>query len=258
VIALKLGFRAFDPHELLVHFLAERAGVYTELGLDVSLVDLRAGDRPHDAAVACGSALFAALDGAPIRIRLIASRAPLFWLYGHRSELADARIAGYPPGTPPARFLAFALPESATLLSARDDAARLALLRSGAADCALLSSATPPSRLMDIEPLFCLADRVAVPTTGVAARVGEGPGVDRLVQAHRLALGALAADPALARATARDAFEFDEDEAAWAVSVARHYFTDDGRVPATYIESALSIVGATASPYGPEALSPPT
>jgi hypothetical protein len=257
VTALRVGFRAFDPHELLVHFVAERAGAYTEFGLDVTLVDLRAGDRPHDAAVACGAALFAALDGAPIQVLLIASAAPLFWLYGRRRQLAGARIASYPPGAPPARFLTLALGETATLLPARDDAARLALLDSGAADCALLSSATPPSHVADTEQLFCLGDRVPVPTTGVAAPLGHRPEVDRLVQAHRLALRLLATDPALARATARDAFAFDEGEAAWAVSAARRYFTGDGRVPAAYIEAALAIVGAAASPYAPQAVSPP-
>jgi hypothetical protein len=62
--------------------------------------------------------------------------------------------------------------------------------------------------------------------------------------------------PALALATAREAFAFGDGDAGWAVSAARRCFTDDGRVSAAHIESALATVGATASPYAPGATSP--
>jgi hypothetical protein len=244
---VRLGFRAYDPHELLTHFVAERAGLYGTL--EVKLVDLRRGEQPHDATVACGSALFAALAGAPIRVLLIAATAPMFWLYGR-----GARIATYPPNAPPARFLELALAgEKVTYIPARDDAARLALVRSGEADSALLSSATPPSRV-PLEERFCLAERVPVPSTGVAARDEPDARAHRLVEAHRGALALIASDEAFARETAQAAFGFDEPEANWAVAGARRWFSADGRVPGDYLSAAVRTVGGEgAEPYAPDA-----
>jgi hypothetical protein len=249
---VRLGFRAYDPHELLVHFVAERAGLYG--GLRVTLVDLRRGEQSHDATVACGAALFAALAGAPVRILLIAARAPMFWLYG-----AGSRIATYPPNSPPARFLELALAgeDDATFISAPDDSARLTLVRSGEAGSALLSSATPPSRLPGgLEARFCVGDRVPVPSTGIAVSGGDDGEAGRLVEAHRRALTLIASDQTLASETAQAAFGFDESEAAWAVAVARRYFSSDGRLPAAYLSTALRTVsGEGLSPYAPGAVS---
>lgn len=36
----RLGFKAFDPHELLCHFLAEHSGYYRDAGLQVELSDI--------------------------------------------------------------------------------------------------------------------------------------------------------------------------------------------------------------------------
>lgn len=250
---LRLAFRAFDPHELLVHFIAEREGIYRHLEVEVELVDLRGGESPHDATVACGAALFAALEGASIRIQLVASRAPMFWLYRARSaanaDPASGRIATYPPGAPPGRFLELVVGAGATFVGSRDDQARLALIRSDQTDFALLSSATPPSRVDDLEAVFCLADRVPVPTTGVAADPQLAPRLGPLLEAHRRSLEILAAHPARAVAACREAFGFAVAEAEWAVAAAHRYFTTDGRVCARYIGSALSTVGATSSPY---------
>jgi hypothetical protein len=264
VTSVRLGFRAFDPHELLVHFVAERAGLYGEAALEVELVDLRASEAPCDASCACGAALFQALEGAPVEILAIASAAPLFWLYGRgpelrRSGFAGARIASYPTSAPPARFLKLALEEGARFVSARDDAARLALVAQGEADCVLLSSATPPERVPDgLASLFCLADRLPVPSTGVAAPRPHHPAVDRLVDAHRRALAQLARDPPLGQATVREAFGFSESEATWALEQTARYFTADGRVPAARIEVALRAVAASRSPYAAGTIRHPT
>ncbi len=253
---VRLGFRAFDPHELLVHFVAERGELYRQVGVDIELVDLRAGERPHDATCACGTALFQALEGAPVEILLVASAAPLFWLYGRGPTLDGARIATYPPSAPPARFLQLALDGRATLVPARDDGERLALVSSGEADCALLSSATPPARLPDrLAPLLCLADRIPVPSTGIAAPRDHDPAVERLVEAHRRALVLMAGDRALGQATARAAFRFSEEEAAWVLDAVTRHFTPDGRVAAAYLDAALRTVGASRSPYAEGAIS---
>jgi hypothetical protein len=255
---VRLGFRAFDPHELLVHFVAERAGLYRDAEVAVKLVDLRAGDRPHDATCACGTALFQALEGAPVEILLVASTAPLFWLYGRGSQLEGVRIATYPPGVPPARFLELVLAGRSTFVPARDDAARLALVSEGAADCALVSSATPPPRLPDgLTQLLCLADRISVPSTGIAAPRGADPVVERLVEAHRRALAGLSRDRALGVGTVRDTFGFSDDEAAWVLDAVARHFTADGRVPAPYIDTALRTVAASRSPYAAATISMP-
>jgi len=254
---MRLGFRARDPHELLVHFVAGRAGLYREAELEVELVDLRAGERPYDATCACGTALFQALAGRPVEILLIASPAPLFWLYGRRgADLDGAPIATYPPAAPPARFLALALALSpalgarATFMPAGDDAARLALIRSGEADAVLLSSATPPPRVPgDLALLFCVADRIRVPTTGVAAARERDPAVERLVEAHRRALALLASKPQIGGDALREAFGFSNEETAWALNHVVSRLTAGGRVPAAYIDAALRTVGASRSPY---------
>jgi hypothetical protein len=256
---LRLGFRAFDPHELLVHFVAERAGLYRNVEVDVQLVDLRAGERPHDATCACGTALFQALEGAPIEIVVIASKAPLFWLYGRGSQINEARIAAYPPGAPPARFLELALDGPATFVPARDDATRLALASQGEADCALVSSATPPGRVpTGLTGIFCLADRIRVPSTGIAVPRERDQAVEQLVEAHRRALALLASDRGFGCGVARDAFGFGDAEAAWVRDAVARHCTTDGRVPQTYIDAALRTVGGSRSPYAPAVTSAPT
>ncbi len=251
---LRVGFRAFDPHELLLHFIAERTGAYRALGLEVELVDLRRGDAPHDASVACGSALIEALAGAAVRIVFIASAAPLFWLYGREPGGGCGRVATYPPGAPPGEFLALALGRGARLVAAPSDAARLELLRAGEADCALLSSATPPSRLGDLTLRFCLAERVPVLTTGIATSEGAELALRPLVEAHRSALASLRAGAPSATAAAETAFAFTRVEAERVVAAARRHFSVDGRVPAAYAAAAVSLLGGAVSPYAPQAL----
>jgi hypothetical protein len=256
VNALSVGFRAFDPHELLVHFIAQREGVYRQLEIEVELVDLRPGERPHDATVACGAALYSALAGTPTTILLIASRGPLFWLYGPEGAVVGGtqRVATYPAGAPPGRFLKLAIGDEATFLPARDDRARIAMVRSGEAQLGLLSSATPPSRVDDLEPLLCLADRLRIPTTGIAANPRDELLLEPLVEAHRRALRLIAANPQLAAAACDEAFGFDGQEAAWAAALAQRYFTADGRVGKDQVDAALASVGGTRSPYASSAV----
>jgi hypothetical protein len=261
---VRLGFRAFDPHELLVHFVAERAELYQRAEVEVELVDLRAAEAPHDASCACGAALLQALEGAPVEILLVASAAPLFWLYCRDSAVdrvgrVGFRVATYPPGAPPARFLELALDGGAKFIPAQDDAARLALVADGEADGALLSTGTPRARVPDcLRPLFCLAERVPVPSTGIAAPRQRDRSVERLVEAHRQALALLARDPPSARTVARETFGFSNAEATWALEQTRHYFTADGRLSPVEIEAALRTVGASRSPYAAGAVRNPT
>ena len=60
---VECGIKAFDVHELLCHFVAQRGGFYAVAGLDVRLVDttFTPDERLPDAdyfQVACGAAYF--------------------------------------------------------------------------------------------------------------------------------------------------------------------------------------------------------
>lgn len=182
-----LGFRAFDPHELLAHAVAERLGAWRERDLEVELRDISAVPDaeldPGVMQVSCGSALLSRLRGEPWRVVLATVDRPLFWLCARSggpasvTDLAGSRIASFPAPSPPAVLLRAALrrrgldPDAdLSLEPTRDDAARLGLLASGDAAAALISSATPPSRLRrrEAEPLLWLGEELRVPTTGLA------------------------------------------------------------------------------------------
>ena len=143
--SVTLGFKAFDPHELLPCFVAREAGLFRDL--QVSLVDISFygdHDLPRDCFQAsCGAALASAVQGFPQRVLVIATDRPMFWLYsepGIRSAdgLKGKKLAGYPPETPPAKLTRMVLnrlgldPENdLALLPARDDVSRSGLLRTG-------------------------------------------------------------------------------------------------------------------------------
>lgn len=115
--AVTLAFKAFDPHELLVHAIALRAGLYARAGLVPRLLDTSTtpqADLDRQAVlVACGSALLANAgrenpEAGP-GVVLAACTIPMFWLCavdgGPSTVEPGARIAGFPPPTPLAAFL---------------------------------------------------------------------------------------------------------------------------------------------------------
>ena len=92
-----------------------------------------------------------------------------------RAELGGARIASYPPATPPTVFLRALLrrrgldpDRDVRLEPCRDDAARLGLLRAGEVAGAVLSSALPPD--LGFPRVAFFGDELHVPTTGLALR----------------------------------------------------------------------------------------
>ncbi len=100
------GIRAFDPHELLCHAVADRHGFYADEGLTVGLRDTSFtpdADLPATSyfQVACGAAALGRKAGHPWKVVLAGVDRPMFWVYGTASSLVGARIAGYPPGSPP-------------------------------------------------------------------------------------------------------------------------------------------------------------
>jgi hypothetical protein len=246
-LRLELGFRAFDPHELLAHVLAVRLGLYRDEGVQVELRDLTFG--PADAVqVSCGSALLARLRGAPITVHLVASRAPLFWLVG-RAPLpaAGGRVASYPEGSPAALFAASLLPR-AHLLPARDDAARIALVLTGDADGAVLSSAEPESRLAahGLVRLRAFADEVPVPTTGLAVpqSLAADEGVAAAARAQRRALAALHERAHDVEEALIETFRYDRDSARTATRELVMWFTAGGRIDRGTAERAIAFGAA--------------
>ena len=182
---IECGIKAFDIHELLCHFVAERSGFYAAAGLDVRLVDttFTPDERLPDAdyfQVACGAAYFSRT--VPFGIFLAAVTRPMFWLYGSVGttaveQLAGKQIATYPSLAPPYWFNRIALrnhgldPDNdVELKPARDDAIRLGLLREGAVDAALISSAISPVAIqrLGLNTLTLLGDEIRFVTSGIA------------------------------------------------------------------------------------------
>lgn len=183
--SITLGFRAFDPHELLIHFIARELGFYRENGLQVTLRDLtfvpdEAPDPPFTAA--CGSALMGWANGIRRRVVFVATDYPMFWLHARREikevrQLKGRKVASYPAATPPEKFHRAILqkhgldPERDVVIQAvRDDLARFGLLKAGDVDAAVVSSAIPPPKVQSagFETLLFFGDEIRVPTTGLA------------------------------------------------------------------------------------------
>jgi hypothetical protein len=253
-VRLELGFRAFDPHELLAHALAARLGHYREEGVEVELRDLTFG--PDEAAqVSCGSALLARLQGVPLTVVLVAARAPMFWLVGRGSlPRSGGRVASYPEGSPPALFADSLLPR-ARLLPARDDAARIGLVLSGDADGAVVSSAEPPARLAEhgLARLLAFADELAVPTTGLAVptALADDDAVRAAARAQRRALAALHSQPNHVEATLVDVFRYDRRSAQIAARELTSWFTAGGRVDRRTATRAVQLAASAAGVPSP-------
>ena len=250
MIPVRLGFRAFDPHELLCHFVAEASGAYEAGSLRPHLVDLTFLPQvpPDVFEVACGSALLAHLQGRKRHIVLEAARGPLFWLFG-AGDGADASatlggtVASYPLGSPPDVLLRLFLrvegvdPDSAvTFVPIRDDAARLGLLRAGEVTAALVSSAVPPPRVRHsgFSRLGCLADRLTVPTSGLAVDPGmftrQKDVVLSVALAHRHSLAVIQNEPEVVASVLREIFGHTDAEAEEMVGVYQATMSPDGIV----------------------------
>ena len=216
---ITIGFRAFDPHELLIYFLAVNLGHYKQNGLTPELKDVALttdDDELYHSVeylVACGSALMGALKGIHWKIVFVATENPMFWVYGNQEisslqELRGKKIAGYPLNTPPGRFLRIILRKNGidpdrdlTIESVHDDLSRLGLLRSGQADHAVLSSAMPPPKIqkLGLKMNLFFGEHLKIPSAGLAVReelVQENPDQVRgVIRAHNLALNAVSEFP---------------------------------------------------------------
>ncbi len=264
--AITLGFKAFDAHELLCHFVADETGRYRQEGIEVELADITfvADDAlPADwFQASCGAALTSAVRGLDQRVLFVAVDRPMFWLWTREpvaglDELRGQELATFPPQAPPhnlARviFRRAGIDPDTELRArpARDDVARLGLLRSGSVAAAVISSALSPARLrsLGLHDACFFGDALRLPTTGLATsgrNLDASPALAATLAAiHRESLGVIHDDPELTAAVLRDRFDV---EPAFADATARLFsraFTRDGRTTEAIAVGAIEAIAS--------------
>lgn len=267
--SVTLGFKAFDPHELLCHFVAVEAGLYKSKALKVELVDITfipEADLPSPwFQASCGAALASAVKGIPQRVVLVAVDKPMFWLYARPGissigELRNQRIATFPAIAPPHHLANIIMSRAGldvasevTLRSARDDVARLGLLKSGHVDAAIISSSVAPAKLtaLGFNTLCLFGDQIRIPTTGLAidqSYLDQEPEITRLlVDAHKESLKVIHHDLALVGRVLRDWFEVAPEHLEATARLYQSCYTPDGN---TTPEIAQGAVNALAKSLG--------
>ena len=262
---VECGIKAFDVHELLCHFVAQRDGFYAAAGLDVRLVDttFTPDEKLPDAnyfQVACGAAVFS--RSVRFRIFLAAVTRPMFWLYGTAGtdsveQLAGKRIATYPALAPPYWFNRIALrnhgldPDNdVELKPARDDAIRLGLLREGAVDAALISSAISPVAIqqLGLNTLTLVGDEIRFVTSGIATTekiAQEDPDlVEGLVNAYRRSLAVIHHSPAEIYPILADVMGVPDEVAEKTYELILPCYTADGYIDPETLQAGLNTLSA--------------
>jgi ABC-type nitrate/sulfonate/bicarbonate transport system substrate-binding protein len=215
---VRLIHRSVSIHELLLHRVCERAGLYADAGLDVVVEDGAGANwrslsaRPDAATVAVGGVVAEWLRGDRAwQIHFIATVRPLIWVVGarrpirHVDDLVGCRIATPPMSDMPSVFLCLvverhgrAVGRDVQFVEAQRRSDRRRLLGRGEADAALLGPEGLALQGGPADALY-LGEYVEYPTVGVAARPGLDPDVSAaLAAAHRDALRMIKSDPALA------------------------------------------------------------
>ena len=262
---IKCGIKAFDIHELLCHFVAQRGGFYTAAGLDVRLVDttFTPDDRLPGAdyfQVACGAAAFS--QNVSFKVYLAAVTKPMFWLYGSAGtesveQLAGKCIATYPPLAPPYWFNRITLrnhgldPDNdVELKPARDDAIRLGLLREGAVDAALISSAISPVTIQGqgLNILSLVGDEIRFVTSGIATTekiAQDDPDLVRnLVGAYRQSLAVIHGTPAEIQPILVEVMDISQEVAEKTYDLILPCYTPDGHIELETLQAALDTLDA--------------
>jgi len=262
---VKLGFKAFDPHELLCHCAAVEAGYYQRRGIAAELFDLTFtadADLPEDVLqVSCGAALASALRGQPQKIVFVAVDRPMFWIYArgrqHRlQDLAGKKMATYPPAAPPHHLANMVLARHGidagsdmTLRPARDDTARLGLLLSGSVDAAVISSIVAPAKLEQagMRRLCLVGDEIRLPTTGLAVHAAylerEAERVQQVVSILAGGLALVHGDETVTGAVLQKYFAVEKQLAGATAQYFRGCFTRDGRTSETIAANAIGAMG---------------
>ncbi|MBI4445070.1 MAG: ABC transporter substrate-binding protein [Acidobacteria bacterium] len=258
---LQLGFKAYDPHELLPHFVARNLGYYRDFGLSYRLRDithLDENDLPEDLiSFACGSALMGALKESGRKIVLVSTIHPMFWLYGHGvSELFDLvgkQVAGYPVNAPPSYFLKMILrqsgiePAEIEIEPARDDLARLGLLKAGEVAAAVISSAFPPMTLtkLGFKKLLFFGDVLRIPSAGLAVSeilIYKYPEIIRkIIDIFRISLKTIRQSPAHVNPMIAELLHPSNLEEIDCESI-RNCFTDEGRIDPAVVQNFIELL----------------
>jgi len=258
---VQLGFKAFDAHELLCHFVAEEAGLYKRHRLQIRLTDItfaNDADLPQDMyQVSCGAALSSALQGASQQIVFVATDKPMFWLYASRhidslKDLKNKHLATFPAIAPPGHLANIILqtagvdPETDIALSpCRDDVARFGLLKTGGADAAVISSAISPMTVekAGFRELCFFGDMLRIPTTGLAAhetQLQRNAGlVETLVAVLRESLQLLHSDPGLVAYILHHYFDVPADISDETAATYERLFTHDGKTKPEIAQQAV-------------------
>ncbi len=203
-----LGYRDHNVHELVCHEIAERAGYYDRLGIEVEAVP--GPDHPEAALSAgLGGSLVEALRGQRRwKVALVHTLHPLFWIWTRKEGTGSTGptvLAGYPEGSIVGAFTQKVLndhwsaEEAPAVLrfpaGSTGDRLRVEALTSGVADAAVLGSAfAPPALCHDSgSPTRCSsASPSNSPTAGVAVDVArtsvDHPSVRKVVAAQTAAI----------------------------------------------------------------------
>jgi NMT1/THI5 like len=258
---IQLGFKAFDPHELLCYFVATRAGLFKRENLQIELIDITFiadTELPfHVFQVSCGAALGSALRGIPQRILFVATDRPMFWIYSRKEikrldELANRKIATFPAIAPPHHLANIILNRSGInteqdidLLPTRDDIARFGLLKSGHVDAAVISSAIAPARIEQsgMNKLCFFGDEIRIPTTGLAVDQSyldkELQLTQTLATIFKESLSIIHKDLDMLASVLRDYFDVDDDIKNETARLYQPYYTGEGRTTETIAQTAI-------------------
>ncbi len=259
---VQVGFKAFDPHELLCHFVAVNAGLYKRENIDVELIDISfVADTElpsHVCQVSCGAALGSALRGIAQRILFVATDKPMFWIYSNNEikslgELAGSKLATFPAIAPPYHLANIILKNSGinlerdvVLLSARDDVARFGLLASGNVDAAVISSMIAPAKIEQTgKNLLCFfGDKIRIPTTGLAVDQSylekETELIKTLVNILKHSLSIIHQDPDAVARVLKECFNVDDSIKMETAELLQNYYTEEGRTTPEIAQNAIN------------------
>jgi len=260
--AVTLGFKAFDAHELLCHFVAVKSGLYKKSQLQVELVDITFipdTELPkHWFQASCGAALSSAVKGIPQRVVFVATDKPMFWIYaspGIKSvgELRNKRLATFPAIAPPHHLANIIMTRAGlnvstevALRTTRDDTARLGLLKSGHVEAAVISSALAPAKLTELgfNTLCFLGDEIRIPTTGLGVDQNyldkESELTRLLADTHKESLLLIHNDPVLVSRVLLEYFDVAKEHADATSMLYRSCFTKDGKTTEEIAQAAIN------------------
>jgi len=259
---IQVGFKAFDPHELLCHFVAVHAGLYKRENIDIELIDITfVADTElplHVSQVSCGAALGSALRGIPQKIIFVATDQPMFWIYSNSriksiEELVNSKIATFPAIAPPHHLANIILSkfglnveQDVVLLPARDDVARFGLLASGNVDAAVISSTIAPAKIERAgkNKLCFFGDEIRIPTTGLAvdqAYLEKEPELfQSLVNILKESLSIIHEDPEAVASVLTEYFDVAENYQMETAEVLQNYYTQDGKTTDEIAQNAIN------------------